>query len=102
MERKNILFVQREVNIMKHNPMATANAAATTVGIIYVVCRLLVGLFPDLMMSIAQSWFHGLTFGSWSISTGNFMVGLISAVASAWVAGHLFAVSYNSFLKKES
>jgi hypothetical protein len=85
---------------MKHNPNATANAAAVTVGIIYVVCRLLVGLFPDLMMSIAQSWFHGITIGTWSISTGNFIVGLISAVASAWVAGYLFAASYNSFLKR--
>ncbi len=80
--------------------MATANAAATTVGIIYVVCRLLVGLFPDLMMSIAQSWFHGLTLGSWNLESGSFIIGLISAVVSAWIVGYLFAISYNSFAKK--
>lgn len=84
----------------KHNPSATANAAAVTVGAAYVVCRLLIGLFPELSMVVAQAWFHGLTLGSWNFSTGNFIAGLIAAVASAWLVGYLFAVSYNSFAKK--
>ena len=40
---------------MKHSVSATANAAAVTIGIFYVVCRLLVGLFPALMFAAAQS-----------------------------------------------
>ena len=45
---------------MKHDPKATANAAAVTVAIVFIVCRVGVALFPDLAMTIAQSWFHGI------------------------------------------
>ena len=45
---------------MKHKPMATANAVAATTVIVYVICRGLVGLFPDLSFTVAQSWFHGI------------------------------------------
>lgn len=90
----------KEVNIMKHNPIATANAAAVTTGIFYIICRVLVGLLPDLMMSISQAWFHGLTIGAWNLASGSFIVGLISAGATAWIVGYIFAISYNSFVKK--
>lgn len=85
---------------MKHNPMATANAAALTIGIFYIVCRILVGILPDLMQTIAQSWFHGLTLGSWSLNSGNFVLGILSASVTAWIVGYTFAVSYNSFTKR--
>lgn len=85
---------------MKHLPNATANAAAVTVGIFYVVCRLALTFFPDLSMSIAQSWFHGLQLSSqWSLSPGSFVLGLVTSVASAWLIGYIFAVVYNYFSK---
>ena len=79
---------------MKHNPTATANALAITGGIFYIACRVLVGLFPDLMYTIAQSWFHGIGMtksGSWNLSLESFFIGLISFVAFAWVTGYIFA-----------
>ena len=45
---------------MKHDPTSTANALAVTGAILYVFCRIAVSLFPNLSISIAQSWFHGL------------------------------------------
>ncbi|MBI5465547.1 hypothetical protein HY946_02965, partial [Candidatus Gottesmanbacteria bacterium] len=36
-----------------------ANALAVVMGVFYIVCRLLVGIAPDLLRSIAQSWFQG-------------------------------------------
>ena len=60
---------------MKHDPMTTANAAATTVAVIYVACRVLIGLFPDLSFTIAQSWFHGIQLtklGTWDLTLPSF------------------------------
>lgn len=88
---------------MKHNVSATANAAAVTVGVFYILCRLLVGLFPGLMFAAAQSLLHGMALtqvGTWNLSVSNFILGLITSMVSAWVVGYIFAVSYNSFAKK--
>jgi len=88
---------------MKHNPIATANALATTGGLFYIVCRVLVVLFPDLSYTIAQSWFHGIgiaKLGSWDLSLGSFFLGLISFVVFAWVTGYIFAIVINYFNKK--
>lgn len=88
---------------MKHNVSATANAAAVTVGIFYVICRVLVELFPGFIFTIARSLLHGMALtqvGSWNLSAGNFVLGLLTSVMSAWVIGYIFAMSYNSFAKK--
>ncbi|MCL5797354.1 MAG: DUF5676 family membrane protein [Patescibacteria group bacterium] len=88
---------------MKHEPNATANAAAVTVAALYVVCRLAVSLFPDLAMSVAQSWFHGLELSKvsgWNLSMGSFILGLVTSTVSAWLIGYVFASAYNYFAKK--
>ena len=87
---------------MKHEPNTTANAAAVTVAIIFVVCRVAVALFPDLAMTIAQSWFHGLQLSKvsgWDLSLGSFILGLVTSSGGAWLVGYLFANAYNSLLK---
>jgi len=89
---------------MKHDPIVTGHAAGATTAVVYTICRLLVGLFPDWMFSMGQSWFHGIelqNLGSWNLTTGNFVTGLISASVSAWLVGFLFAKSYNMFLAKK-
>lgn len=89
---------------MKHEPNTTANAAAVTVAIIYVVCRVAVALFPDIVMTIAQSWFHGLEISKvsgWNLSLGSFILGLVTSTAGAWLAGYLFATVYNYFVKSK-
>lgn len=88
---------------MKHNVSATANAAAVTMAIFYVICRVLVGLFPGLMFAAAQALLHGMALtqvGTWNLSLGNFLLGLITSMASAWFAGYVFATVYNSAVKK--
>lgn len=89
---------------MKHDPLTTANAAATTTAVVYVICRVLIGLFPDISFAIAQSWFHGIElqkFGTWGLTTSNFVLGLVSATVVAWLIGWCFAHCYNMFLKKQ-
>ena len=87
---------------MKHDPKATANASAVTVAIIYIVCRIGIALFPDLGMTIAQSWFHGIQLTQISelnLSLGSFVLGLTTSTIGAWLIGYLFAKLYNYFLK---
>lgn len=88
---------------MKHEPKATANAAAVTVGALYIICRIGVALFPDLAMSVAQSWFHGLELSKvsvWNLSLGSFALGLVTSVLGAWLIGYVYANAYNYFIKK--
>lgn len=88
---------------MKHEPNATANAAAATVAALYVVCRIAVALFPDLTMSIAQSWFHGFELSKvsgWNLSLGSFILGLLTSAGGAWLIGYVFANAYNYFAKR--
>ena len=87
---------------MKHNPSVTANAAAVNVAIVYIVCRIGIALFPDLGMTIAQSWFHGIQLTQISelnLSLGSFVLGLTTSTIGAWLIGYLFAKLYNYFLK---
>ncbi len=89
---------------MKHEPNATANAAVVTVAIIYVICRVAVTLFPDLTMTVAQSWFHGLEISQVSqgnLSLGSFILGLATITVGAWLTGYLFANLYNYFVKSK-
>jgi len=88
---------------MKHNLMATANAAGATTGVIFIACRLLVGLFPDFMFTAAQSWFHGVELTrleALNLTPASFVWGLISSSAFAWIVGYLFAYFYNMSVKK--
>lgn len=89
---------------MKHEPNVTANALALTTAVVYVICRILVSVFPDSMIQIAQSWFHTIglnTLSGWNLSAGSFILGLVSSSLSAWLIGYIFASFYNYFLKKK-
>lgn len=83
---------------MKFNPITTGNSLAITTGIFFVACRVLVGILPDLMFTIAQSWFHGIAltkFDSSGLTMSAFLTGLISSMVLAWVTGYLFTKVYN-------
>lgn len=87
---------------MKQQPYVLANALAGTTAIVFVVCRVLVALFPDAFFAIAQSWFHGIELsqlGSGNLTMPSFILGLISATVTAWLIGYLFARIYKLFLK---
>lgn len=87
---------------MKHYPLATANASAVTTAVIYVVCTATVVFLPDLSMTIAQSWFHGIDLSkisSFNITVGSFILGIITATVGAWLIGFVFAKIYNQFVQ---
>lgn len=76
---------------------AIANALAITTAVIYILCRVLVGLFPDASFTIAQSWFHGIEInqlGTWNLTFGSFALGLISATITTWIMGYIFTKVY--------
>jgi len=86
---------------MKHHLMATANAAAVTTAIIYVACRILVGIIPGFMLQVARSWFHTTELQARAPGGMDvFIVGLVTSTVFAWFVGYLFASLYNSFAKK--
>lgn len=88
---------------MKHNPLTTANAAAVTTAGVFVVCRMAFVVAPDLVLSIAQTWFHGIDISRISalnLSVESFILGIITTTAGAWVVGYVFAQLYNNFAKK--
>ena len=89
---------------MKHLPMATANATAATVAVVYIVCAVSVLLFPDIAMTVARSWFHGIDISTLTLSTqtnpGSLILGFLSATGSGWILGYVFAGFYNMFAKK--
>lgn len=91
---------------MKHDPMATANATAVTVGFIAVVCALAILLAPELSLGIAQSWFHGIDLGKIRMavnpSAGSLLYGWVTATIGGWVVGYVFASAYNLFAPKKN
>lgn len=81
---------------------AIPNALAVTTAIIFVLCRVLVGLFPDAFFAIAQSWFHGIGFSKLSaenLTMPSLLLGLISSTITAWVVGYIFIKVYKTFTK---
>jgi hypothetical protein len=88
---------------MKFNVIAFANASAIFMAFVYLVCGLGVLIMPGFSRTLAQSWFHGLDLSQvWSGSafSGNFLLGLVSAAILTWLAGWVFAWTYNLFAGK--
>lgn len=78
------------------------NALAATTAIVYVVCRILVGLFPDASFAVAQSWLHGIELsqlGARSLTAQSFVLGIISSTVTAWIIGYIFVKVYKVFSK---
>ncbi|MFZ5845167.1 MAG: DUF5676 family membrane protein [Patescibacteria group bacterium] len=88
---------------MKKDPLATANAAAITTAVVYLVCAAFFLFAPDFAMDVARSWFHGIDIaqlGGPQFTAGRSLWGLITASVFAWGVGYVFALSYNYFVKK--
>ncbi len=87
---------------MKNQFLVIPNTLALTTGIIYVLCRVLIGLFPGVSVAIVRSWFHSMDLvksGAWDTTVSSFILGLISSVVTAWVVGYIF-VSVRRMLVK--
>lgn len=89
---------------MKGNKLVLANAFGLTIGITYVVCRLLVSLFPEISLQITRSWFHLVDLTKMSgnnLGLDLFILGLVSSVVTAWLFGYLLGWSIELFNKKK-
>lgn len=86
---------------MKYQPMATAHAVAVTTAIVYVLCRILVGINPNFMFEIARIWFHTAQLQVRAPGgMDTFIVGLVTSTVFAWLVGYLFAYCYTLFMRK--
>ena len=92
----------REGVILIKTQYAIPNALAVTTAIVFVLCRVLVGMFPDLFFTVAQSWFHGIELNR--IDVGNltldsFVLGIVSSTITVWVIGYIFVRAYRLLTK---
>jgi len=89
---------------MKNQSYVLPNTLAVTTLIVYVLCLLLVGLFPDISFTIAQSWLHGIALSkldTWSLTMSSFILGIVSSTITAWVIGFIFVQVHNYFTKRK-
>ncbi len=89
---------------MKLNAIAFANAFTVVAEVLYVLCRVLSLVVPDLLFSVGKSWFH--TFSLESVRTvvtmdlGTFILGGVTFGALAWVTMYASAILYNNLTGK--
>jgi len=84
-------------------PMAFANAF-TVVGLtVYVVCRILSLVVPDLLFNIGTSWFHTFNLNALRATApmdiGTFLFGAITFGAFVWITAYSGAALYNALAK---
>ena len=86
------------------NPKAFANAF-TVVGLgVYVICRVLSLVTPDLLFGIGKSWFHTFSLDALQATApmdmGTFLYGGVTLAILVWVTGYAGASLYNSWAKR--
>ncbi len=91
-------------NISQMNEKALANSFAVVGLAGYILCVLATAIFPEFLMTLFNSWFHGLDLstlrpadGNWVFGTGNLVLGLITFPIFSWVIGYFIARMYNRF-----
>lgn len=83
--------------------VAFANAFAV-VGIgLYVGCRILALVVPDLLFAVGQSWFHTFNLesvrGTAPFDIGTFILGGVTTAVLVWVSFYAGAYLYNKLAK---
>ncbi len=84
-------------------PQAFANAFSI-IGIgLYIGCRVLTLIVPDLLFAVGQSWFHTFNLeavrGAAPMDIGAFLLGGITTGVLVWVTAYAGASLYNKFAK---
>ena len=77
--------------------MALANTFGLAMIVIWVVCSAFVWLFPQMSLTIANWWMHGLdmsTMGEWNLTITSFVMGGVTAIASGWISGWILGWSW--------
>ena len=78
-------------------------ASVFSAGLLWVLCSLLVVLFPNSMMQITAHMLHAdLPHISWTLTWSGFLIGLIGWVVLAGAMGSLVSVIYNRLICNEN
>ncbi len=81
-----------------HYVHPTGFALSITSGIVYVICAVMVGLWPIQTIRFFSDWFHGIDLTMIAkvpaITFGMFVRGLIEVMIFAYLAGALYAWLY--------
>jgi len=85
-------------------PIAFANAFAVVGLGLYVGCRVLSLIVPDLLFAVGQSWFHTFNLGAARntapMDINTFLIGGVTFGALAWATSYAAAYLYNNFAKR--
>lgn len=80
-----------------------ANAVTVVSLGVYVVCRVLSLIAPDLLFSVGTSWFHTFSLGSVKtvapMDLGTFIFGAVSLAVLVWVTTYATIALYNRWAK---
>lgn len=90
---------------MKQEKIVLANAFALTIAILWVVCSLLIAIFPAFTLTVTAWWMHGLalsTMGTWHLTWGNVLLGGLTLVVVAWLSAYLFGWCWERVGGKQS
>ena len=83
----------------KLNAKRVALSLASVAAIVYVVCAILVAIFPTEIVNVFGSLFHGIDISKItreSVPLGSTILGLIEIFVLGLIVGWLFAKIYNS------
>lgn len=85
------------------NAKALANASTVVSLAVYVVCRIASLVAPDLLFSVAKSWFHTFSIdslkGTTPMDMGAFLFGGISLAVLVWISTYATIQLYNRWAK---
>ena len=84
---------------MKNNTMKLANAFALAMAVLWVLCIAVIWLLPSFSWTVTGWWMHGMdlsAMGGWNLTISNFLLGGITAIASAWITGWILAWSWQA------
>jgi len=81
------------------NPIVTGATLAITLVLINAACAVVVMLWPDQVISLANAIAHGLDFSTVKATTpmalGRFLYGLVGVGAIGFITGAVYAAVYN-------
>lgn len=84
-------------------PIILANSLTTVALGLYVICRVLSIIAPDILFNVGRSWFHAFSLDALQDATpfelGTFVFGAVTLAILTWVTTYASAALYNNWSK---
>jgi hypothetical protein len=84
-------------------PIVLANALAAVVGAGYILCRFIAAVAPQFLFNVGQSWLHTVNLvplrTTGSMSTGMFVLGLVTSMVVSWAVAFATAELYKLWVR---